>query len=218
MVRSATVPDRIGSRLPAALPDGPAAVAQPSALARFMGRWRWRARLWSERLGHLGRWGIGLAALGVTVYLSAVLPGRADLRHGQDRVAALHERLAQEAERTAQSPDPSGDELDRFYRFLPPDTDISDAFRTVYRISARNDLQLEQGEYRVAVEGLGRILRYEATFPIVGRYPQIRLFVRQVSAQLPFAVPDKIHFEYQDDKSGQVKATVRLLLYTRKAS
>jgi hypothetical protein len=70
----------------------------------------------------------------------------------------------------------------------------------------------------MATEGQGRLLRYEVAFPVVGTYPQIRLFLRQVSSKVPFAVPDKVNFDYQDPKSGQVRATIRLLLYSRKDS
>lgn len=205
-----------------ALPDASGgvsvAVAAPSAVSRVMSRWRWRASLWSARLGSVGRLGLGLAALGATFYVGAVIPGQSDLQEGQSAVSALRERVMQEAGGATLAPTGPGEELDRFYQFIPADSEISKALRQVYRISAEQGLQLDQAEYRMATEGQGRLLRYEVAFPVVGTYPQIRLFLRQVSSKVPFAVPDKVNFDYQDPKSGQVRATIRLLLYSRKDS
>jgi hypothetical protein len=221
------VPQVRSSTLPAhqptpALPDTPGglsvAVTAPSAVSRVMSRWRWRASLWSARLGLIGRLGLGLAALGATFYVGTVVPGQSDLQEGQGTVSALRERVMQEAGGATLAPAGSGEELDRFYQFIPPDSEISQALRQVYRISVEQGLQLEQAEYRLATEGQGRLLRYEVAFPVVGTYPHIRLFLRQVSSRVPFAVPDKVNFEYQDPQSGQVRATIRLLLYSRKDS
>ena len=205
-----------------ALPDAPGgvsvAVAAPSAVSRVMSRWRWRASLWSARLGPVGRLGLGLAALGATFYVGTVVPGQSDLQEGQSAVSALREQVMQEAGGATLAPAGLGEELDRFYKVIPSDSEISQAVRQVYRISAEQGLQLDQAEYRMATEGQGRLLRYEVAFPVVGTYPQIRLFLRQVSSKVPFAVPDKVNFDYQDPKSGQVRATIRLLLYSRKDS
>lgn len=205
-----------------ALPDAPGgvsvAVAAPSSVSRVMSRWRWRASLWSARLGPVGRLGLGLAALGATFYVGTVVPGQSDLQEGQSAVSTLREQVMQEAGGATLAPAGPGEELDRFYKVIPSDSEISQALRQVYRISAEQGLQLDQAEYRMATEGQGRLLRYEVAFPVVGTYPQIRLFLRQVSSKVPFAVPDKVNFDYQDPKSGQVRATIRLLLYSRKDS
>ena len=218
-VRSSTLP---AHQLKPALPDTPGgasvAVTAPSAVSRVMSRWRWRASLWSARLGPIGRLGLGLAALGATFYVGTVVPEQSDLQEGQGAVSALRERVMQEAGGATLAPAGPGEELDRFYKFIPPDSEISQALRQVYRISVEQGLQLEQAEYRMATEGQGRLLRYEVAFPVVGTYPHIRLFLRQVSSRVPFAVPDKVNFEYQDPQSGQVRATILLLMYSRKDS
>lgn len=204
--------------LPDASGDVAVAVAAPSAVSRVMSRWRWRTSLWSARLGSVGRLGLGLAALGATFYVGTVVPGQSDLQEGQSAVSALREQVMQETGGATLASAGPGEELDRFYKVIPSDSEISQALRQVYRISAEQGLQLDQAEYRMATEGQGRLLRYEVAFPVVGTYPQIRLFLRQVSSKVPFAVPDKVNFDYQDPKSGQVRATIRLLLYSRKDS
>lgn len=216
--RSVSLPAQPHCALPASPGGVSVAVVAPSAVARVIGRWRWRASLWSARLGPIGQLGLGFAVLGATFYLGSVVPGQSDLQKGQDTMSALREQVRQEAGRSALAPAGPREELDRFYQVIPPDSGISQALRQVYRISAQQGLQLEQAEYRVATEGQGRLFRYEVAFPVVGTYPQIRLFLRQVSAEVPFAVPDKVNFDYQDPKSGQVRATVRLLLYSQKES
>lgn len=215
-VRAVAPPVQSRPQLPAIGAGTVVTAARQRGLSRLLGRWRWRVAIWSARLGSIGRLGIGLAVLGGTFYLASVLPARSTLEEQDAQVSALRERLAQEAQRAAQTPAGPEDELDRFYRILPPDTGVSDAFRTIYRIGVQQGLQLEHAEYRVAMEGQGRLLRYEMSFPVVGTYPQVRMFLRQVSAAIPAAVPDKVEFAYQDQKEGHVRATIRLLLYTKK--
>ncbi len=218
-VRPATLP---AHQTKLALPDAPGglsvAVAAPSVASRLMNRWRWRVSLWSARLGPIGRLGMGLAALGATFYVGTVVPGQLDLQEGQGTISTLREQVMQEAGRATRTPAGPGEELDRFYKFIPPDSEISQALRQIYRISAEQGLQLDQAEYRMTTDGQGPLLRYEVAFPVVGTYPQIRLFLRQVSSKVPFSVPDKVNFEYQDAKSGQVRATIRLVMYARKDS
>lgn len=209
-------PTQISPQVPGGASSASVMLAQPSAIARALNRLRWRFNLWSAELGLAGQLGVGLAVLGMTFYLSSVVPGSSDLREADEKMASMRERVMQEAGRSGQMPTGPDSEIDRFYRFLPPDSSISEALRKVHRISADQGLLLEQAEYRVAAEGQGQILRYEVGFPVVGTYPQIRVFLRQVIQEVPASVPDKVHFEYQDAKTGQVRATVRLLIYTRR--
>jgi len=181
-------------------------------------QWRWRLTIWSDRLDVIGRLGLGLVVLAGTVYLTAVMPAHWDMEEREATIASMQERAAQEARRLAQTPTGPGDELDRFYRILPPDTKASDPFRMIYRIGLQQGLQLEQAEYRVAMDGQGRLFRYEMAFPVIGTYPQIRMFLRHVSSEVPSAAPDKVDFEYQDKNDGRVRATIRLLIYTRNDS
>jgi hypothetical protein len=154
----------------------------------------------------------------VVLYLAAVLPSQSDVSRGQEEVSSLQDKIRREIEKSVPTLSGPAEELDRFYTFIPPDSGVSNALRKVYRISAEQGLQLEQAEYRVAAEGQGRVFRYEVAFPVLGTYPQIRLFLRRVSAEIPSAVPDKVSFEYQDTLAGQVRARISLLLYSRKDS
>lgn len=213
-VRADSLP--VPARSMAAVPAVAVEAVRLSRGSRMMGRWRWIGRRWAARLGASGRLGLGLAVLAATFYLAGVLPNHSDLAEKVESTALLEERVLRESERATSFPSGPTEELERFYRVIPPDSSISNALRTVYRISMKQSLMVEQAEYRVAAELQGKLLRYEVAFPVVGTYPQIRLFLREVAAELPFAVPDKVNFEYQDAKSGQVRATVRLLLYSQK--
>lgn len=198
--------------------SSPVAIVETSPVRRTLGRLRWAFRLWAARIGPLGRLGLGFAALGAVLYLAAVLPSQSDVARGQEAVSSLQDKIRREVEKSVPMSSGPAEELDRFYTFIPPDSSVSTALRKVYRISAEQGLQLEQAEYRVAAEGQGRLFRYEVAFPVLGTYPQIRLFLRRVSAEIPSAVPGKVNFEYQDEKSGQVRARISLLLYSRKDS
>lgn len=217
-VRGETAPVANQSMALARPVASPVAIVETSPVRCTLGRFRWAFRLWAARIGPLGRLGIGFAALGTVLYLAAVLPSQSNVSRGQEVVTSLQDKISREIEKTASMPSGPAEELDRFYKFIPPDSGVSNALRKVYRISAEQGLQLEQAEYRVAAEGQGRLLRYEVAFPVLGTYPQIRLFLRRVSAEIPSAVPGKVNFEYQDEKSGQVRARISLLLYSRKES
>ncbi len=217
-VRGETLPVSNHSTAPARPAASPVALVESGPVLRALGRSRWALRLWAVRIGPLGRLGLGFAALGVVLYLAAVLPSQSDVSRGQEEASSLQDKIRREIEQAGPTLSGPAEELDRFYTFIPPDSGVSNALRKVYRISAEQGLQLEQAEYRVAAEGQGRVFRYEVAFPVLGTYPQIRLFLRRVSAEIPSAVPDKVNFEYQDEKSGQVRARISLLLYSRKDS
>ena len=217
-VRGETSPVPTHSTVPAKPAVSPVALVESGPVLRALGRSRWAVRLWAARIGPLGRLGLGCAALGAVLYLAAVLPSRSDVSRGEAEVSLLQDKIRGEVERAGSIPAGPAEELDRFYSFIPPDSGVPDALRKVYRISANQGLQLEQAEYRVAAEGQGRVFRYEVAFPVLGTYPQIRQFLRQVSDEIPSAVADKVNFEYQNGKSDQVRARISLFLYARKDS
>jgi hypothetical protein len=194
------------------------ALVESGPVQRALGRSRWAVRLWAVRIGPLGRLGLGFAALGAVLYLAAVLPSRSDVSRAEEEVSSLQDKIRGEVERSAQMPFGPAEELDRFYMFIPPDSELSNSLRKVHQISAKQGLQLEQAEYRVAAEGPGHVLRYEVAFPVLGTYPQIRRFLRQVSDEIPSSVTDKVSFEYQKGNSDRVRARISLLLYARKES
>jgi hypothetical protein len=217
-VRGETLPVSNHSTALARPATSPVALVESGPVLRALGRYRWAVRLWAVRVGSLGRLGLGFAALGAVLYLAAVLPSRSDVSRGEEEVSSLQDKIRGEIEMSAQMPFGPAEELDRFYTFIPPDSEVSDSLRKVYQISAKQGLQLEQAEYRMAAEGPGRVFRYEVAFPVLGTYPQIRRFLRQVSDEIPSAVPDKVSFEYQNGKSDRVRARISLLLYARKDS
>lgn len=215
-VQGETLPASNGSTALAKPAASPVALLEQGQVLRALGRSRWALRLWMARIGPLGQLGLGLVALAAALYLAAVLPSQSDVSRGEEEVASLQDKIRGEVEQSVLLPSGPVEELNRFYEFIPPDSGVSNALRKVYRISAEQGLQLEQAEYRVAAEGQGRVFRYEVAFPVLGTYPQIRSFLRQVSAEIPFAVPDKVNFEYQNERSGQIRARISLSLYSRK--
>lgn len=211
-VRMNTVPAAASGTLPA-----PAALPGSAAGPRLStGRVRWVLRLWIMRLGTVGKLGLGLATLGGVFYVSAVLPAVSELREAKGELAAMQERAQRDAVVAAPAGLGPAEELAKFYGFFPSDQSVPDALRTIYHLGMAQNLQLEQAEYRVTLEGQSRLYRYDISFPVTGTYPEIRRFLRSVSAAVPAAALDKVTFEHRTGKRDLVQAKVSLLLFAKR--
>ena len=77
-------------------------------------------------------------------------------------------------------------------------------------------LALRAGDYHVIDDHTGRLVRYEVSFPIAGPYPNVRLFLRTVLAEVPSVALEKVDVEKNMTDGAQAKTTVSFTLYSRR--
>ena len=170
----------------------------------------WQVRQGSTRLGLPGIVGLGIFAFGLAFYVSAIYPA-------QGRLEALRrdaESLGQLA-RAAAGEQKSGpvEQLSAFYEFFPKSASSPDWLAKLYEAAAAQNLNLEQGEYRMVRDRTGRLLRYEINLPVKGGYLQIRKFLSQLLADIPNASLDSVTFQRQKISDAAIESQIKLTLY-----
>lgn len=160
-----------------------------------------------------------LLAFAGGITLSVILPARHEL-------AALHRHLADlqqqvhrnESEASASVRDSPLTQLGIFYGYFPPVNSLPDWLDKLLDAARDNQLQLKEGEYHIAQDKGGRLLRYQVTLPLTGSYLNIRRFLSAVLNDVPTASLDNVKFERQKIGDSAIEAKVELTLYFGQAS
>lgn len=161
---------------------------------------------------------IGLLAMSLPFYFSAILPEQARLdaaRHSADR---QHEQLVQ-AGMSPQGPALSPeDQLAEFYSRFPVEGCSPQWLEKLVALAASRGLTLNDGEYKAMHDKVGRLVLYQMTLPVKGEYPQIRKFLTDLPGALPAVALENVQFERQKIADPNVEAKIRLVLYMERAS
>jgi len=174
-------------------------------------RWPWRRRL--VRLSRTGIAGLGLLAVCLTFYLSALRPTEARLNRLQADMVSLHEKIRNAANSLHSNQDTPTEQLVTYYKFFPSQTSAPVWLSKIYQAAQSQNIQLEQGEYRATREKTGKLVRYQIALPVKGTYLQLRKFVAAVLTEIPIASLDHISFERQKIGDEVIEAKIRLTLY-----
>lgn len=74
---------------------------------------------------------------------------------------------------------------------------------------------LDRGSYDFTVTHSGHLVRARMTFPVHGRYPDIRRFIDSTLAAVPGAAVDGLRLGRKDIGSAEVDADIRFAVYLR---
>ncbi len=180
----------------------------------MMRRILWHLRRWQREFSRPMMAGALLVALCVVAYVAGIAPLA-------KRVAAQRAGIAQL--RTAQAGTPGApvvrapaEQLESFYAFFPGDDLVPAVLERLFAAAARENLDLPQGDYRVAKESTGRLIRYEIMLPLKGSYPGLRRFIAQSLQETPALSLQGASFVRQGAGDIGVDAQVRLALYVRR--
>lgn len=176
-------------------------------------RLHWPSRRRLIRLSRAGSVGLGLFALCLTFYLSALRPAQNRLAQLQANMLSLHEKIRNTANSLRSNQDAPAEQLVTYYKFFPAQTTTPDWLNKIYAAARSQNLQLEQGDYRANREKAGKLIRYQITLPVKGTYLQLRQFVAAVLTEIPAASLDQISFERQKIGDEVIEAKIRLTLY-----
>lgn len=182
------------------------------------GHLRWLSRRWLRILGWPGVLAIaGMVAL-PAFYLSAIRPLQAQLDDVSHGVARKYEKDA--LDRKSKSARNQGPEqqLAEYYGFFPPVRSAPQWLEKLVALAGSRGLSLDQGEYQVDQDKVGRLVRFQMTLPLRGEYPQIRRFLADLRSELPVVALEKVQFERHSIADPQVEARVRLVLYLGRSS
>lgn len=184
-------------------------------MSRRQAQLRWLLRLWRRRLGWSGVIGAGLLVLALLFYAAAVLPEHLEANRLEDQAGAV--AAAAKAGATPAGLEPEA-RLASFYRTFPERATATAWLEKIYAAGNQAGLTLDKGEYRLTPDRDTRLVRYEVNLPVHGSYPQVRQFVRNVLAAIPFAALNDIQIRRGNVGEAAVEADIRFNLYFREAA
>jgi hypothetical protein len=172
-------------------------------------QWYWQASNGLRQLGWVGVVGIGLWVFVLMYYFSVVQPAgsRLDELHAQ---AASLGKLTHAASGKSAS---VSEQLSAFHEFFPKSKQSPELLAKIYAAASRLGVSLGQGEYRMARDHSGKLLRYELNFPVRAEYFQIRKFLNQVLNDVPSASLDNVSFQRRRISDPVLDSQIKLTVY-----
>lgn len=184
----------------------------------FWNRVRWTLHRLLRRIGWPGMLAIGILAICPAFYFSAIRPAQARLETAQHHVVRLHQQLAlagKSHQDIALTPE---GQLAAFYRKFPGEEYSPQWLEKIVALATNRGLSLNDGEYKVARDKMGKLIRYQILLPVKGEYPQIRKFLTDLPGALPVVALENVQFERPKVADPNVEAKIRLVLYLEQTS
>ena len=180
-------------------------------------RRRFPMRRWRSLLGLPGAIGVAGIGMGLALYLSVLQPAQHRLDMARLSASSLHERIARAGLALNDHARPVDDQLTAFYQIFPSEHDAADWIGKIAAIAERDGLELEQVDYKVNRDKIGRLTRFEMSLPLSGEYPKIRSFLSNLRAEIPIVSLEQVEFERQKVGDQKVEAKVRLVIFLENA-
>ncbi|MFA6901552.1 MAG: hypothetical protein WC236_00570 [Gallionellaceae bacterium] len=181
-------------------------------------RVRWTSQRWLRRMDWPGVLAIGILAICPAFYFSAILPEQARLEAARQRAELQNESLEPVSTSRFDARLSPEEQLAVFYKMFPDEKSSSLWLEKLMVLAASHGLSLNDGEYKVTRDQVGKLLRYQMTLPVKGQYPQIRKFLSALQGALPVVALENVQFERQKVADPNLAAKIKLVLYLGQAS
>lgn len=173
---------------------------------------RWLMRRTPVLLGWPGVAGIGLLTACAAFYFSTIQQASEKLASTRYSVLAIQDELKQAGHRPDANRPPE-EQLAQFYRLFPQDKELPQCMEKIFVSAQSHGIELEQGEYKMARDKEGGLVRFQMTFPVKGNYPQIRKYLTALKADIPTLSLQQVQFKRQKVGDAMVEANIVLVLY-----
>lgn len=173
----------------------------------------WVRRRWLNLFGWPGLAGAGLLVICQIFYFSAIRPTQADLDAARQSANSIQERLNRVAHDHASGNLTPPEQLAEFYRAFPSDKQLLPLLEKIFKVAEDQGIKLDQGEYQMSGDKVGKLRRFQVILPIKSGYPQIRKFVDSLHAEIPTIAMEHLQFERQKVGDPVVDAKIKLALY-----
>ncbi|HUX90488.1 MAG TPA: hypothetical protein VMV48_07320 [Gallionellaceae bacterium] len=189
-----------------------------SSVLSLWNRVRLVLRRWLRRMGWPGMLAVGIFAVSAAFFFSAIRPEQARLDRARQGAVALNEQLALDSKSLNGSTLSAEDQLTVFYEKFPTEGNSSQWLGKLLALATNRGLSLNDGEYKATRDRVGKLVRYQMTFPVKGPYPKIRQFLTDLPDALPVVALENVQFERQKVADPDVEAKIKLVLYLEQAS
>ena len=173
---------------------------------------RWLLRAGILELGLFGVAGIGIFALCLTFYFSALRPLEQRLNILRDSFAQMIKPGAKQVGGVDAKLAPA-EQLAVFYGSFPMRDSVPESLEKIYAAAAAEGLSLDQADYKINHISIGKMTRYQITLPLKGSYSKIHKFLVQVLRDIPSASLERVLFERKKIGDPTVDATVTMVLH-----
>ncbi len=168
-----------------------------------------------QRVGHTGVAGVGLVVFALAFFAGANLPLKTELAGLQTNVEAANYTRAESAAHARPSPEL---EASTFVGRLPLRSELPQITAKIVASAATAGIVLERGAYDFSITPSKRLIRARMSFPVHGRYPDIRRFVDSTLAAIPDAAVDGLRLQRKDIGAAEIDAEIRFAIYLRSGS
>ena len=165
--------------------------------------------------GRSGVAGLALIVFALAFFIGANSPLKNQLIDLQSDIEDAQRPHARAEARAAQSPRA---ELQAFVSRLPARSELPVLTEKIAAQAATAGIALERGTYDFTVTHSGRLVRARMTFPVHGRYLDIRRFVDGTLATIPGAAVDGLRLGRKDIGAAEIDADIRFAIYLRSGS
>lgn len=161
----------------------------------------------------------GLLVFCGSVFLSVVMPAQRKLDVLHQHLLSLQQQVHSSNKNAITAISNSSlSQLAIFYNYFPVEQSLPDWLKKIHDTASDNDLLLKQGDYKIARDKGGKLLRYQIKLPLNGSYLNIRKFLSVLLTEIPTATLDNVKFERQKIGDSAIEATIELTLYFGRAS
>lgn len=159
-------------------------------------------------LGATGVIALGVLCFDAALFVSGVLPRRAQLAQVEAQSRAAPSRPEPAAAGAARAP------LGRLLAVFPAPARVPEEMERLFQLAKQHQLQLFQGDYRM--ERFGALLQvYRISLPLRGTYLQLRAFIAGALNSMPYLALDSIRFERQLVGEESVETLINFSLFLK---
>lgn len=170
-------------------------------------------RRWLQLFGWPGIAGACLLAACAVFYLSAIRPASVRLADARQGALSVQVRVRMAAKGMSRRDLPPPQQLAQFYALFPKEKDLLPRLKKVFDLANAQGIRLDEGEYKLVRDKVGKLARFQMTLPVKSQYPQIRKYLNSLRADIPTLALEHLQFERQHVSDPQVEAKLRLALY-----
>jgi hypothetical protein len=109
-----------------------------------------------------------------------------------------------------------GGQLDLFNAYFPNENTATDSIEKLIEIADKSGLEAKEAQYKLAANNPGKLISYQITLPIKGKYPDVLKFVFSSLNQLHNLSLDSVQLQRQKVGEGILDATLIFTLYLRR--
>jgi len=161
------------------------------------------AQYGAQRLGHVGVVGISLIFFSIVASYSANGPLHEKTSSQAAELESL--RLTSGNTNRAERKDDGTLSAQQLIDELPAHNDLPEILGQILTIATASKLSLDQGDYEFADTQSSAISSYRLTLPVRGSYPQVRQFIEQTLAAMPYVALEGLRVE-RNEISDQIIA------------